>query len=293
VDVEEQLEREARGRRPAMLGAALAAVLLLAGVFAAGIVNRANRSGGELTGGLLYIHRHAGALTLAGALDALGHLALLLPLRFLFEAVKYRRPEVSTVARVCASVGPPLAGVAQMAVQLLINSKAGTFASTGGQTYEQGKDLMQSADLQAAQAVWLAGTLAIGFAFVIIALNAMRVGLLTRFMGILGVIVGVLFMIRVVFVTPIGSPVSIVQPFWLGALAFLLSGRWPNGVPPAWSTGRAEPWPSQQEVREQREREKASPPARARVSPAAAESGAAVAGAPVPSSRKRKRKKRR
>ena len=53
---------------------------------------------------------------------------------------------------------------------------------------------------------------------------------------------------------PILSPLPIVQTFWLGAMALLLAGRWPNGVPPAWVTGEAPPWPSQQEAREARRR---------------------------------------
>jgi len=59
----------------------------------------------------------------------------------------------------------------------------------------------------------------------------MRVGLLTRFMGYLGIFTGVLVLF------PIGSPVPVVQGFWLLALAYLFSGRWPNGVPPAWRSG--------------------------------------------------------
>ena len=58
-------------------------------------------------------------------------------------------------------------------------------------------------------------------------------------MGVLGVICGALI------VLPILSPLPIVQTFWLGAMAVLLAGRWPNGVPPAWTTGEAMPWPSQ------------------------------------------------
>jgi hypothetical protein len=45
----------------------------------------------------------------------------------------------------------------------------------------------------------------------------------------------------------------IIQSFWLAAIAVLIAGRWPNGVPPSWRSGKAEPWPSQQELREQRE----------------------------------------
>jgi hypothetical protein len=116
---------------------------------------------------------------------------------------------------------------------------------------------------------------------VLISINAMRVGLLTRFMGILGVIVGVLFVI------PIGSQLPIVQCFWLISVGLLFLARWPGGVPPAWDTGRAEPWPSQQELRE----------ARQGAGPAPApgtddDAPEAPAGVPHPSSKKRKRKRR-
>ena len=116
--------------------------------------------------------------------------------------------------------------------------------------------------------------------------------LLTRFMGVLGIIVGVLFVI------PLGT-LQVVQPFWLLTLTALFLGRWPNGVPPAWKTGKAEPWPTQQEMREEREKTKA---ARAKATgngdaepepepePAAA---VASSGARHSSSKKRKRKRRR
>jgi hypothetical protein len=118
---------------------------------------------------------------------------------------------------------------------------------------------------------------------VIICLNAMRVGLLTRFMGILGIIVGVLF------VVPLAPGPPVVQSFWLAALAALFAGRWPSGIPPAWITGRAVPWPSQQEQREQRERTLDPEPAPAAGAPASGSASPRSASA----SRKRKRKKRR
>jgi hypothetical protein len=120
----------------------------------------------------------------------------------------------------------------------------------------------------------------------VICLNAMRVGLLTRFMGVLGVICGALI------VLPILSPLPIVQTFWLGAMALLLLGRWPNGVPPAWEAGEARPWPSQQEIREQRRRGGGAT-AEPEPEPAAhaAGDGAAERG-PHPASRKKKRKRR-
>ena len=75
----------------------------------------------------------------------------------------------------------------------------------------------------------------------------MRVGLLTRFLGYTGIVVGIAGMLL------IGSaPAAALEVFFMGALAYLFSGRWPGGEPPAWKTGEAEPWPSSQAVREQR-----------------------------------------
>ena len=61
----------------------------------------------------------------------------------------------------------------------------------------------------------------------------MRVGLLTRFMGVLGIITGVLQIL------PFGGPLPVVQCFWLLMLGILFLGRWPGGQPPAWRTGNA------------------------------------------------------
>ena len=106
----------------------------------------------------------------------------------------------------------------------------------------------------------------------------------------LGIIVGVLFVI------PLGT-LQVVQPFWLLTLTALFLGRWPNGVPPAWQTGKAEPWPTQQELREERDKAKAAQlKAAGKAEPEAEPEPAAAAastGPAHPSSKKRKRKRRR
>jgi hypothetical protein len=188
-----------------------------------------------------------------------------------------------------AYIGPIGVAVGQVIQQVVITRDASDFASSPerARTYAHARDILQSDWIIASAVIRQAAVIALGFAFVLIALNAMRVGLLTRFMGVLGIIVGVLFVI------PIGSPLPIVQAFWLIALGYLFAGRWPSGVPPAWITGRAEPWPSQQELREQRDG--ARTPEQQRPAPAAAPATAAAEpAAPAhPSSKKRKRKKRR
>jgi hypothetical protein len=94
------------------------------------------------------------------------------------------------------------------------------------------------------------GNIALAAGFVMVALGAMRVGLLTRFLGVLGAVVGVLLVLGPLS----GSPSFIVQAAWLAFAALLFLGHWPRGTPPAWESGVAQPWPTQQEIREQRER---------------------------------------
>ena len=127
----------------------------------------------------------------------------------------------------------------------------------------------------------MVGPLALAAGLFLISLNAMRVGLLTRFLGIIGIIAGVLT------VAPQLMPLPVIQSFWLVALGLLLLGAAPGGAPPAWSTGNAEPWPSQR---------RGAAPAPAKREPSAPTNGDGE-GEPcprrrAPSSKKRKRKRR-
>ena len=69
----------------------------------------------------------------------------------------------------------------------------------------------------------------------LVSLNAMRVGLLTRMFGYIGIVAGAMLVL---------FPLPVVQIFWLAGLGVRSLGRWPGGDPPAWRTGEAEPWPS-------------------------------------------------
>jgi hypothetical protein len=91
-------------------------------------------------------------------------------------------------------------------------------------------------------------------------------------------------------VLPILSPLPIVQTFWLGAMAVLLAKRWPNGVPPAWTTGEVVPWPSQAEARQAR---RAEMQRRRGIEPEPApEPDTPAEERPLPASKRKKRKRR-
>jgi hypothetical protein len=72
--------------------------------------------------------------------------------------------------------------------------------------------------------------------------NAIRVGLLSTFAGVIGVIGGVLFVI------PLGPP-QLLLFFYLVSVSIIFLDRWPGGRGPAWATGKALKWPSAAERR--------------------------------------------
>ena len=184
--VDDQLDLERRRAPLATIGACVAAVLPMAGGIA---VARTIRDQPKNTPGrLLYIHDHSGKFVLYSILLGLGALALVFPLRYLYDATKARKPQLPRVALICALLGPVIYGIVQVGLQAILVSKASTFADPahGNQTYEEAKNVFESGEVRLFQFLGLGAQLALGFAFVMICLNAMRVGLLTRFMGVLG-----------------------------------------------------------------------------------------------------------
>jgi hypothetical protein len=109
---------------------------------------------------------------------------------------------------------------------------------------KRAKDLIENDRNLLGGGLGFAGTISIALAFVLISLNAMRAGLLSRFVGILGVLVGALMVLPLL---PGGS--SVIEVFWLGAVGMLALNRWPGGRGPAWETGGTDPWPSAAERR--------------------------------------------
>jgi hypothetical protein len=230
---------------------------------------------------LEYIHDKAGRLILGGIVLGIGYFALLPALGFLYRAAKSRRPELPRAALILGLIGPALLGVAAIVFQVTLTTKAGDFASSSDHTRAAVDDVTKEGLLRGVQVLQLPGTLCLAFALVLLALNSMRTGLLTRFMGVLGIICGAALVLL---------PQNPIIVFWLLALAVLFARRWPQGMPPAWETGRAEPWPSAAEVAEQRAaaRGQGRPP-----EPEADDVSESGQSTPHSASKKRKRKRRR
>jgi hypothetical protein len=313
---EETLAWEAERRSRTAIFAFLAAALTIAGALVTGLgrgVDKhddravtvidalARRAAGQpipqgrLSAQVLDLADHA-ALEIVGAIFfCLGTLCIFPVAAFLFRAARARRPELQQMALVLAAIGAVGFAVGRTSAEISQYIGALHFRDAVDHSNQAANDALTGTGFLIGQIAWQAGALALGFAFVLICLNAMRVGLLSRFMGVLGIIVGA------TFVLPLDQQ-GIIRVFWLAAIGALIMGRWPS-MPPAWTTGKAEPWPTQQEMRERREAQRlerepaaAEPrrPERPAPVPAAPSPRRAdpAAGEPHSASKKRKRKRR-
>jgi hypothetical protein len=301
VDTEQQLAWEKRQRPRAAVAAALAAVLGIgADIWSGAVVrdapsslyldalSRATQPGrlgdatSSRTGYFQWISDHSAGLIGSNVLKAISYLALAWALTFLAAATRARRPLVAKPVVYVPIVGSVLSGLAAIGTSLAYTQEVNTFLD-GAHTVARAADAGNGTLFVTSQLIGLAGGLLLAVGFVFVSLNAMRAGLLSRFMGILGCIIGALVVI------PIG-PLPIVQTFWLGALALLFLGRWPNGTPPAWETGTEQPWPSQSDAAQRRrEAVEARRGGKRGAAPAPAP---AAAPAPAVTRPKKKRKRR-
>lgn len=286
ISVTERLSYERRIRPRRAVVAVAAGVLLI--VSAVLQLTGPHTNVSEITLGLI-IERKRFALDLVGAIvQAGGWFAVAWTLMFLVGATRARDEHAPAYIRYVVMVGAPLTAIGIVGYIAGYGIQANHF--TGAQTYPQANHLLSAPGLAIFQVMNYAGELVLAVGFVLVSLQAMRAGLLTRFMGYLGIIAGIL----VLFVI---TPVPIVQAYWLVGLGVLFAGRWPSGMPPAWQTGRVERWPSSQEIREERmkQRNGAGREKPARGKPAR-EPVAATVTAPKQtraSTSKRKRKRRR
>ena len=282
---EQRLDYEARVRTRQVVLAAAAGVLVMAAVLVQ--LGGPHVKVNEQTLGLVTENKRFTRDLLGSILSALGFFALAWTLGYLWGCTRAREPNVKPrFIGPLAVTGAVLSGISVVAYVVAYGAQAHDFVNNGSQTYPQANALLTKPFLVVPQITNDFGLLLVAVGLVLVSLNAMRIGLLTRFMGYLGIIAGILTIIPLV-------PIPIVEAYWLLALAYLLSGRWPSGVPPAWTTGRVERWPPSQ--RQRPAREPLLGRGRAKRAP---EPAPEVVGAPAPSSTrsttpKRKRKRRK
>jgi len=141
--------------------------------------------------------------------------------------------------------------------------------------------------LEVARGLLFPAVLGLVVMMVYVPLQALRAGLLTRFIGSLGMALGA----SMILILPVALLATVA---WAAYLGFLYLGRVPGGRPPAWEAGTAIPWPRPGEEEQVRR----PPPSGEAVEGEAREVGEGSGAAPAPGasqarSRRQKRKRRR
>lgn len=207
--------------------------------------------GGAQALGAAHYGENASTFGLAAVALGVSALAMGPVLLGLLQAAWRRRPSFPRWFLWLPIAGGLLYGIGTMVLMLYAGSKLSDFAALPPelQTNWAASEAFTAArdDLG-----WLSIATILGQMFLAVgvgaaALSAMNVGLLTRLMGFLGVMVAALMILPL-------DPQGFLRGFWFIALGVFLLGKWPGGRPAAWTTGTPQPWPSRAEVMEAAER---------------------------------------
>ena len=235
---EQQLRWEAENGPKFAILAFLTGVLTIA-AFAANALTLQGKTGDREI--LRQVDSHHAGFLASRLLQALVVVALVSSLYYLFKAALARRPEGGlALFWPIGLLAAVLLSVAAVTGYFDAISAAEDFVD-GPQTAARADDLAGELSSTVTKAIGSAGGLCLGLTYLLLSLNAMRAGLLSRFMGILGIIAGLLVVIPIL-------PGAFIQLFWIVALGLLFLGRWPNGRGPAWDVVEPVPWPTAADV---------------------------------------------
>jgi hypothetical protein len=227
-----------------------------------------------------FVSSRAAELIGGGVLSGVSLALLTVILLLLVGAVRYRRPQSWRPTRtlvIAGGVGLVLTSIAHEVVTAVEAHNFSVGHDHSNHAVEQA--LLTSTANGIVGYVELVAGLALVAGMIATMVNSLRVGLLPRWMCILGIFAALL-----IFLPDISAELQVIPAFWMVMMGILLMGRWPQptGDPPAWAAGVAVPWPSRGG-------------GRFAGRPAAATAGAGEAPAPVApvsgaSSRKRRKR---
>jgi hypothetical protein len=227
------VEWERRWARPVAIAAIAAAFLFLAGVILqAGLVDQKDEAT-QLTS----THDHSTALLGGAILLAVGAALFSAPLYYLLRAAKARNEEIRSTMLAFAFIGPILLGVRSILGWIATHDIANQFIAGSNHSADTAKSLIDNSSLaDTATALGLPAVLGLVVAMIYIPMMAMRVGLISRFWGTLGMALGVGSAL-------LGLVAFVGLAFWFAYIGFLIGGWLKAGRPPAWDAGEAIPWP--------------------------------------------------
>jgi hypothetical protein len=239
-----QVAWEQRWSRPTALATFASVLFVIAAIV---VATQAVGGGGGDSSLLRDVDQHRTAQIISSILQAIGVGLLAAPLYYLFRAANSRSDRmrgqlvgVIVVAPLFLAALAIVSGISTLhAASDFVSDEIPRLLAKGvplgsDRANEIANDTITEAPLRPLAAGFgLAGQIGFVVAMVYTCLNAMRVGLLPRFWGSLGMALGAVSFIFFQFAL-----------LWFVYLALLLIGRVPGGKPPAWESGEAIPWPT-------------------------------------------------
>jgi hypothetical protein len=252
---ERQLEAEGARRVAVGAAAVVGGALLFGGALWAAIVEAKSPTVGLLQGLAPALSGHAAAsvdprtaqehflishqlsLIVAFVLSAAAAALMIVPLSYLAQAERVRSATPSAITTYLARYAPLMLALFVPAYEISQIIGAHTYLDGAARTAAAYTSATGGSIRTALLLLGTLGGLAVAATFVLISLRSMRVGLLTRLMGGVGILSGILFLIPL-------TPLPVVQALWLvfvGAMLLQFGGR---ALPEAWTVLEARPWPS-------------------------------------------------
>lgn len=188
---------------------------------------------------LLDIGASGGGQLSAMLLRVVGLLLVIGIVFFLYDAIRRRSPTHYPWVPFLGAISIVVLAACTAYTFFQVRDIGREFIGSGPRTLDRAQDLLEAGREESLRRIvnvvqGLSGLL-FGVWISITSLEAMRVGLLTRFLGVFGIGTGL--------ASAIGIPVApALFIAWIGSVAFLAIGYWPGGRPPAWDAGRAVPW---------------------------------------------------
>lgn len=233
----EQLERERRFGRKAGITGLIGAALFVASVFVGSSDFNSAEGTSEI---ILAFAENKSAVLTQFLFQAVGIALFAAPLMALFRSTAARAENVRPGLIGLTVAGPVFFGASFIAYYFALDAAVEPFTEIAGgldigsdEADDEAREILQE---QGAFDVYggldFAGRLGLVIGIVYTALNAMRVGLLTRFWGTLAMALGVGILL-------IGPSALFVLAI---AISVLVADLWPGGRPRAWEEGKAIPW---------------------------------------------------
>jgi len=168
-----------------------------------------------------FISHHSYPLIAGSVMASLAIAALTLVLLVLVDAARFRRPTMWAAARPMILAGGIALVIVSIGHQVVAAIETHNFA-TGNDFSNHAVDnaLTKSTPNVVTAYLSLLAGLAVAVGMIVIVVNAMRAGLVTRWMGVLGIFTGILLFL------PIGgATLQVVPAFWLVAMGILYIGN--------------------------------------------------------------------